>query len=263
MTNIYSEIERKKNQKNPRHNNMPIFVKGSPRNLIKTAFNLSDYQLKPGYKFLAAGETLEKGKLPKNLEVSRISNGKFKKSFLDNAIAFQNNFLITCELYGYKKISYRNDKNFGALSWIENGYFPIYTPYTDLTRPSKAKRIKEMVMKIDAKNPEKTRYIGNISPFNDKLTQTNEILDLYAYILSNIYKNLKFDDFLTQMRIPQNIKKWQISSFLNKNTKETIAWINRIHWIFGIRVNSAKNFEFDYIINTPPDNLFNLKSDPN
>ncbi len=223
----------------------------------------ADYQLKPGYKFIAGGETLEKGKLSKNLEVSRISKGKLKKSFLDNAIGFQNNFVITGELYGYKKNSYRNDKNFGALSWIENGYFPIYSPYTDLTRPSKAMRIKEMVMKTDVEHPEKTKYIGKISPFTDSITQANLFFDLYAHILANIDKNLRFDDFITQLRIPENITKWQIASVLNKNQKDTISWINRIHWIHGIRVNQTKNFEFDYIINTPPDNPYNLKPDPN
>jgi len=221
------------------------------------------YQLKPGYKFLAAGETLEKGKLPKNLEVSRMSKGKVKKSFLDNAIGFQNNFLITKELYGYKRISYRNDKNFGALSWIENGYFTVYSPYTDLTRPSKAKRIKEFVMKTDVEHPDKTKYIGKISPFTDSITQANSLYDLYAQILANIDKNLRFDDFLTQLRIPENITKWQIPSALNKNLKDTISWINRIHWIHGIRVNPFKNFEFDYIMNTPPNNPYNLKPDPN
>ena len=95
------------------------------------------------------------------------------------------------------------------------------------------------------------------------ITQTNSFLDLYAHILANIDKNLRFDEFLTQLRIPENIKKWQIASVLNKNLKDTIAWINRIHWIFGIRVNPAQNFEFDYIINTPPKNPYNLKPDPN
>ncbi len=224
---------------------------------------IADYQLKPGYKFIAAGETLEKGKLPKNLEVSRISDGKLKKFFLDNAIGFQNNFLITKELYGYKRISYRNDKNFGALSWIENGYFPVYSPYTDLTRPSKAKRIKEFVMKTDIEHPDKTKYIGKISPFTDSITQANSLYDLYAHILAKIDKNLRYDDFLTQLRIPEKITKWQIPSVLHKNQKDTISWINRIHWIHGIHVNPSKNFEFDYIINTPPNNSYNLKPDPN
>jgi len=118
-------------------------------------------------------------------------------------------------------------------------------------------------MKTDVKNPEKTKYIGKISPFTDSLTQTNSLLDLYAHILANIDKNLRFDDFLTQLRIPENIAKWQITSVLNKNHKDTISWINRIHWTFGIRVNPARNFEFDYIINTPPANPYNLKLDPN
>ena len=74
--------------------------------------------------------------------------------------------------------------------------------------------IIESKLKTNVEHPDKTKYVGKINPFTDILTQTNSFLDLYAHILANIDKNLRFDEFLTQLRIPENIKKWQIASKL-------------------------------------------------